>query len=170
MQRQPAFLLGRDHVIGMGHLQLFFVALDLAAHDAFGSGWQKPAQIVGVGMKEDQFERRRVVGAADLVGLPAVARRQMVEHIDGHGCDAAGLRLDQLRTVGTVDQPGGKIEDEVNEPGSHQPRNQLFQLGADAAKRANFGEKREQNRGPHEAKRIWCGPIVLNAVRGISAL
>ena len=75
-----------------------------AADDALASpSGSVLLQIIGMGVEEDEFDQRRVVGTAHAIGLAAVARRQVVEHVQRHRRDAPGLGVDQLRPIGAVD-------------------------------------------------------------------
>jgi antitoxin CptB len=159
-------LVRRQHVIGVRHLELIFVALDLAADDALRANRQRPIQIVLMRMEIDQFDRGRVVGASDAIGLAPVARRDVIEHVDGDRCDAAGFSRDQLRAIRTIDHADRQVEDQIDDPWPRDSRDQLFKLGADAAKRARFGEQGKQNRRTHRSQRIWSGQVVLNGRRG----
>ena len=100
-----------------------------------------------MGMEEHEFDGRRVVGAAHAIGLAPVARRQMVEHIDHHGGDAPGFRVDQLRPVGAVDHAGRA--DRRSRSISRGPATCAISFssrGPTPGKRARLGKKGKQNR------------------------
>src|SRR5690242_13593196 len=154
-------------MIGMRHLQLVLVTLDLAADDACRTDRKRAVQVIRMRMEIDELHPGRVIGTANAIGPAPVARCDVIEHSHSHSRDASFFRVDQPWTIRAVDQSDRQIEDQIDDPGPGDPRDQLLELGADAAKRARFGEQREENRRAHCDERIWTGEVVLNGAKAL---
>ncbi len=152
VQRQRAFLSRLDDIVGVRHLQPVLVALDAPADDAALSRRQGLLQVIGMGMEEDEIDDRRVVGAAHAIGLAAVARGDVVEHVQRHGRDPPGFRRDQLGPVGAVDHARRQVEDQVDQPRAGDARDQLLDTRADAGGACAYRQK-----GERESRAAWQG-------------
>ena len=66
-------------------------------------------------MKEYQFDRRGVVGAADAVGLARITAWNVIEHIQRERGDTAFVDFIQFRLPGSVDHAGRQVKHEIDD-------------------------------------------------------
>ncbi len=144
----------------MGHLQTAAEAVDPAGEDAARTGRQHFEDMVFMRREVDDLHRRGVIGRQYAIGQPASSHcRLMIEHIHCDRRDAPGLGGDQLGPVAPVDQPRGKMKDQIAH--ARRPRagpqcfgDQFLDLGADSGKDSGFRKETIENRGAHDQKSI----------------
>ncbi len=155
MQRQcaGAAAVGRDHVIGMRHLQPAIVGLELARDQALAADRQQPLEIRRVGLEIDQLERGAVlvfhqhaIGRAR-TAAPAAAW-PMLGHRDVERGELADLGVGDARRQRTVDDPGGEVPHQIDDARMRPlmaRRGQFVQqpldLGPHALERADGGKQ-----------------------------
>ncbi len=86
--------LGND-VIGMGHLPLAIVNLNLAANHARFADGQSLSEVVSLGVKKGEGDPTRIISAGHFVRKARVPsrRRAMGQHLDSQGANTPRRRV-----------------------------------------------------------------------------
>ena len=102
-------LVERHDMVGVRHLHLALVDLDLAAHHPDLAHGQELLQVVLAAVEVGEAEPAGLVAAPDAIGLARIARHQVL--VDGHGerGDLARLGVRDLGRIAAVDDGEGQV-------------------------------------------------------------
>ena len=156
--RQIVARFRRHDVVGMRHLLLVVVGLDASAHVADASLRQLPFDEFALRMEEHQIDAPGFVLARDLVGRLVVAARRRAMLEDPHLERGNGARHGRGhgRRCAPVDDPAGRMPEQIDHPRLVHPRRQphgLFEqkhhARADAAQVRRGGKQGYEGMRPH---------------------
>jgi len=142
-------LIGRDHVIRVGHLPPPVEHFDFPADEPGLADRQHTFQVVVLGMEENEGNAPGGVTAGDAIGRPRPGRRRcMGEHLNGQGADPAGRRISHFGRKAAVHHAGRQMPQQIDQLFPRQTLHKLRQTRADARQRGNCREKWDQGGGP----------------------
>ena len=144
------------HIIGMRHLQAIVEAFYPPADDASRSDRQGFVQIVFMGVEEDEFDGPGVVATTHAIRLALVARRQMVEHVDGRWWRCGRLRR-RSAWGDRSDRPRRQADRKLGPPsGGPQLARSVFPAAGRCPAGCAFRRK-----GETESLAAWCAKIIM---------
>ncbi len=134
-------LVERHDMVGMRHLHLALVVLDLAAHHADLARRQELLQVVLAAVEVGEAEAPGLVAAPHAIGLARIARHQVLVDGHGHGGDLARLGVHHLGRIAPVDHGEGQVPQKVDDQWACKFLHELAQPRPDAGQRRGLGEQ-----------------------------
>ena len=142
-------LVQRHHMVGVRHLHLALVDLDLAAHHAGFAGRQQLPEVILAAVEVGEAETPGLVAAPDAVGLAWAVRHQMLVDDDGERGDLSRLGSGDVRGVAPVDHGEWQMPQQVHYQWPCKFLHELAQPRADAGQRGDLGEERGETLRAH---------------------
>ena len=123
-------LVERHDMVGVRHLHLALVEIDLAAHHPDLARGQQLLEVILAAVEVGEAEPAGLVAAPDAIGLARIARHQVLVDRHGDRGDLAGLGLGDLGRVAAVDHGEGQVPEQVDDQGPGQPLHELAPAAA----------------------------------------
>ena len=136
-------------MVGVRHLHLALVEIDLAAHHPDLARGQQLLQVILAAVEVGEAEPAGLVAAPDAIGLARIARHQVLVDRDGDRGDLARAGLGDLGRMAAVDHGEGQVPEQVDDQGPGQPLDELAPARPDSGQRCHLGEQGRQTERAH---------------------